>query len=105
MNRAILPTSALLTATTISLADVAVNNKLPGSREWLGMGIAFFMLAAVSDLGAPQVANGMAWLILLTVLITRGPEAFEFLIGKTKDPKKSKGKKPTTRKGKEGTLV
>lgn len=103
MNRAILPTSALLTASTISLANVSVNGRLPGSREWLGMGIAFFMLAAVSDLGAPQVANGMAWLVLLTVLITRGPEAFEFLIGKTQKPKT---KKPTSvKKGQEGTLV
>jgi hypothetical protein len=93
MNRkGLIPIAALITAGTITLADIQGNGKLPGTREWLGFVIVFTMLSAGADLGIP-FAGGFAILVMITVLLTRGLEALEFITGKVEKPKKQKGTK------------
>lgn len=91
MKKSSIPISALVVAGTITLADIQHNGKLPGSREWLGFVVVYTMLSAASDLGAP-FAGGFALLVMITVLLTRGLEALQFVTGKVASPKaKSKG--------------
>lgn len=87
-----IPISALVCAGTITLADVQTNNQLPGVREWLGFVIVFTMLSAGADLGIP-FAGGFAILVMLTVLLTRGPEALKFITGKVTKPKKNRARR------------
>lgn len=91
-RRSIIPISALVSAGTITLADVQVNHRLPGSHEWLGFVIVFTLLSAGSDLGLP-FAGGFALLVMITVLLTRGLEALKFLTGKVGKQKKTRSKK------------
>lgn len=92
-RRSIIPISALVSAATITLADVQVNHKLPGTHEWLGYVIVFTLLSAGSDLGIP-FAGGFALLVMITVLLTRGLEALKFLTGKVGTKQKTnRGKK------------
>jgi hypothetical protein len=93
MNRkSLIPVSALVSFATITLADIQHNEKLPGTREILGFVIVYTMISAGADFGIP-VAGGFAVLVMLTVLLTRGPEALQFLGGKVASPKrKGKGK-------------
>ena len=97
MNRkAVIPTTALLTFGIITLADIQNHQRLPNSREWLGFVIVFTLLSAGSDLGIP-VTYGMAMLVFVTVALTRGPEALEFITGKVSTkPLRPKGKVPKT---------
>ena len=91
MNRkALIPTSALIVFGTVTLANIQRNEKLPGPREYLGLVVVFTILSAGADLGVP-VAGGFAVLVMITVLLTRGLEALEFLTGKVKVPKQKKG--------------
>lgn len=93
MNRkSIIPISALVTFGTLVLANVNENGELPGSREWLGFIIVFTVLSAGVDLGIP-IAGGFAVLVMVTVLLTRGTEALEYITGKIEPPKKGKRKK------------
>lgn len=96
-NKSFIPVSALIVAGTITLADVQGNGRLPGTREWLGFIVVYTILSAGADLGIP-FAGGFAILVMLTVLLTRGLEAFEFVTGKVGNPKKRKtrGVKPLT---------
>lgn len=92
MNRkSLIPISALATFGTLTLANIQNNGELPGSREWLGFIIVFTVLSAGVDLGIP-IAGGFAMLVMITVLLTRGPEALEFITGKIEPPKKGKRK-------------
>lgn len=86
-----IPISALVTAGVITLADVQTNGRLPGTREWLGFVIVYTLLSAGADLDVP-FAGGFAILVMLTVLLTRGLEALQFVTGKVKKPKTKKGK-------------
>ena len=87
-----IPIAALLSVTTITLADLQENGELPGAKEWLGIGVVFGMLSAGADLGLP-IVSGMATLVMVVILLTRGPEAFEFLLGKL-EPEKKPSRKP-----------
>lgn len=88
MNRkSAIPISALVVFGTITLADIQKNGRLPGTREWLGFVVVYTMLSAGADLGIP-VASGFSILVMLTVLLTRGLEALEFVTGKVAKPKK-----------------
>lgn len=92
MNRkAVIPTSALLTFGTMTLANLQKSGRLPGTREWLGFVVVFTMISAGSDFGLP-FAGGFAILVMLTVLLTRGLEALEFVTGKITVPKNKAGK-------------
>lgn len=94
MNRkSIIPVSALISFGTITLADVQANDKLPGTREILGFIIVFTMISAGADLGVVPIASGFAVLVMITVLLTRGPEALQFILGKVSQPKPKKGKR------------
>ncbi len=93
-KKSIIPVSALVTFGTIALADVQHNGKLPGTREWLGFVVVYTMLSAGSDLGIP-FAGGFAILVMITVLLTRGLEALQFVTGKVAPPKKKRGGKGT----------
>jgi len=88
-NKAAIPISALVTFGVITLGDIQANGRLPGTREWLGFVVVYTMLSAGSDLGIP-VANGFAILVMITVLLTRGLEALQFVTGKIAKPKKKK---------------
>lgn len=95
MNRkSIIPISALITFGTLTLANIQNNGQLPGSREWLGFIIVFTILSAGVDLGIP-IAGGFAVLVMITVLLTRGIEALEFVTSKVEAPKKGKRKQNT----------
>lgn len=86
-KKSVIPISALVTFGTMTLANVQHNGRLPGSREWLGFVVVYTMLSAGSDLGIP-FAGGFAILVMITVLLTRGLEALEFITGKIEPPKK-----------------
>lgn len=94
MNRkSIIPLSALMVFGTITLANINENGRLPGSREWLGFIVVFTALSAGVDMGIP-IAGGFAVLVMVTVLLTRGPEALEFITGKVEAPKLKKQSTP-----------
>ena len=100
MNRkSVIPISALVTFGTLVLANVNENGELPGSREWLGFIIVFTILSVGVDLGIP-IAGGFAVLVMVTVLLTRGTEALEFLTGKIEAPPKGRKRKKNASVGK-----
>lgn len=80
-QKSIIPISALLTFGTMTLADIQTRESLPTSREWLGFVVVFTMLSAGADLGLP-IAGGFATLVLITMLLTRGPDALKFITNK-----------------------
>lgn len=88
-KKAVIPVSALVVFGTMTLANIQTNGRLPGTREWLGFVVVYTMISAGSDLGIP-VAGGFAILVMITVLLTRGLEALEFVTGKITPPKKRK---------------
>jgi hypothetical protein len=92
-KKSIIPVSALISFGTITLADIQGNGRLPGTREILGFIIVYTMISAGADLGAVPIASGFAVLVMITILLTRGPEALEFILGKVSQPKRKKGKK------------
>jgi hypothetical protein len=90
MNRkSVIPISALVVFSTMTLANVQHNGRLPGTREWLGFVVVYTMISAGSDLGIP-FAGGFAILVMITVLLTRGLEAFQFVGGKVASPKRKR---------------
>lgn len=89
-KKSIIPVSALVVFSTITLADIQHDGKLPGTREWLGFIVVYTMISAGADLGLP-FAGGFAILVMITVLLTRGLEALEFVTGKVKAPKRKRG--------------
>lgn len=92
-KKSAIPIAALLVFGTMTLADMETEGRLPNSREWLGFVIVFTMLSAGADLNIP-IAGGMAMLVLTIVLLTRGPEALAFVLGKVKQPKGSTQRQP-----------
>jgi hypothetical protein len=88
-KKSIIPISALVVFGTMTLANVQHNGRLPGSREWLGFVVVFTMISAGSDLGIP-FAGGFAILVMITVLLTRGLEALEYVTGKVETPKRKR---------------
>lgn len=97
-KKSLIPISALVVFGTITLANVQNNGRLPGTREWLGFVIVFTMLSAGADLGIP-VAGGFAVLVMITVLLTRGMEALEFVTGKIEPPKQKNRRGAVPRSG------
>lgn len=95
-QKKLIPISAIVVFGAITLADLHNNGKLPGSKEWLGFVVVYTMLSIGSDLGL-EFANGFALLVMISVLLTRGLEALEFLLGKLGNGKQ-KQKKPMGRK-------
>ena len=93
MNRkAVIPTTALVTFGIIVLADVQEEHRLPTTREWLGFVIVFTLLSAGADLRIP-VTYGLAMLVMVTVLLARGPAALNFVVDKVTEPEvKKRGK-------------
>lgn len=75
----LLGVTALLSFTTITAADLQRKRDpgLPSSREWIGLTIVFFMLAAANDLGFTS-AGGMAVLVMVAIMVARGDEALQF---------------------------
>ena len=74
--------SAVISFATIGAADLygqqGQGGKLPSSREWIGLSIVFLMLSAASDLGI-ESAGGMAVLVMVTMLLSRGEQAAAYL--------------------------
>lgn len=92
-KKSTIPISALVVAGTLVLASINDEGRndgnLPGPRQWLGYVVVFTMISAAADLGAP-FAGGFAILVMITVLLTRGLEALQFVTGKITPPKKRK---------------
>ena len=74
----LLGVSLLVSAAVLTVAELEEAEELPEVRQYLGLGLAFFMLSAISDLGAEEIAGGIAMLVMVTVLLTRGEEALAF---------------------------
>jgi hypothetical protein len=93
-QKSLIPISALLVFLTITLADVQAQRRLPDTREWLGFVIVFTLISAAGDIGIPA-AGGFAFLVMVTVFLTRGGEALQFVSGNIAKPKnKGKSKVP-----------
>lgn len=90
-GKRLLSTSLLVCAGTLSLANIQRRGELPGTEQYLGLAIAFFLLSATADLGAEGIAGGFSLLLLITVLLTRGEDALAYALGKA-------GRKPQERK-------
>lgn len=86
-----IPISALIVFGTMTLADIQAKQRLPNTREWLGFVTVYTLTSAGADLGLP-VAGGFAVLIMLTMFLTRGGEALQFITGNLKENKKAKAK-------------
>lgn len=92
MNQsALIPISALVTGSTITLADLQQKQKMPAANVWVGLGVVFIAISIVNDLGLPQIGL-FAVLVMVTTLITRGGAALAFL-GSKANPKAKAGKK------------
>ena len=99
-QKALIPISALVTFGTMVLADQGESegkgrhkkssSHLPTTREWLGFIVVFTLLSAGADLGFDP-AGGMAVLVMITMLLVRGPEALQFLTGKFQQSKTNRG--------------
>lgn len=76
-SRRLIATSALLTFGIVSLAEVQRHDQLPGADQWLGFVVAFFLIAAADDLGASW-AGGLALLLMVATLLSRGDDALAF---------------------------
>lgn len=76
-NRNLIPISALVTFGTITLASLQEEDRLPGTDQWLGFVIAYFVIAALGDLGVP-LAGGLAVLTMVAVLLERGGAALGY---------------------------
>jgi hypothetical protein len=72
--------AALVTGGVVTAAELERNEKLPGGDQWLAMAVAFFVVAALADLGIP-IAGPLAVLTMVAVLLTRGDDAFRFVMG------------------------
>lgn len=101
-QKSLIPISAILVFATMTLADVQAKKRLPTTREWLGFVVVFTLTSAGADLGLP-VAGGFAILIMITVFLTRGGEALQFISGNLAAPKKAK--KGTTLKSPEAKAI
>jgi hypothetical protein len=100
-RKSIIPVTALVTFGVMVLADQGETQgkgtrkksigHLPTTKEWLGFIVVFTMLSAGADLGL-DFAGGFAVLVMITMMLVRGPEALEFLTGKFQGKKLTKGK-------------
>lgn len=90
-QKSLIPISAVLVLAVMTLADVQSKSRLPNTREWLGYTIVFTLTSAAADIGIP-VAGGFAMLILITVFLTRGGEALQFVNTNVAKPKGAKTK-------------
>lgn len=75
--------SAVVSFTTIGLAELEVTGSLPDTRQWLGIMIAYLILSVLADFGLP-IAGGFATLTMVAVLLSRGQDALAFTTGKVK---------------------
>jgi hypothetical protein len=90
--RKLIPLSAFVVAGTITLAEVHTNDRLPTINQWLGVAIAYLIMAIVADLGS-DFGGAFAVLVMVTVLLTRGDEALAYATGKTGTAGKRKARK------------
>lgn len=70
--------SAVMTAATITTANLHDTGSLPNTRQWAGLAIGWTLLSAIGDLGF-KPAGGMALLAMTTVILTRGDSSLEWI--------------------------
>ena len=79
--------ATLLVASGIVVTiDEIQRGKLEPSR-YFGLVAAFLMLSVVSQF-QPGLARGFAWLLLLALLLTRGPRVLDSISRKAKEVRK-----------------
>lgn len=71
--------SAVLVAGTLTLAELEENDRMPTTRQWIGLAIAYTLGAMASDLGLGGIGGGLALLLLVSVLLTRGDDVLRYL--------------------------
>lgn len=91
-NKALIPLSALIVGSTITFASLNKHDSFPTTEQWLGLMVAYTGISIASDLGF-KPAGGFAALLMVTVFVTRGTEAVEYLSPKTTGKKMKKSKK------------
>jgi hypothetical protein len=91
-NKALIPTSALVTLGVIVLSNVEKGEGVFSTREIVGYLVAFTMLSAMADMGLP-IAGGFAVLIMVTIILMRGDKALRYITSQTEKPKKGTRKK------------
>lgn len=68
----------LATGLVVTLDDVLVKHQWPAPKTYIGIGFVAIVLS-VLDGPAPEVALPLAWIVLLSVLLTRGVRLFKAL--------------------------
>lgn len=69
--------AAAVTLPTTMLADILDRGEIDAAT-YLGLGGIFTALAFVAE-GAPDLAKGIAWLVTVVILLTRGASVLEGL--------------------------
>lgn len=87
----LIPLSAFVVAGTITLAEIQTHHRLPTINQWLGIAIAFLLMSIIADLGS-NLGGGLAVLVMLSVVLSRGDEALGYAQSKVRT-KGTKGKR------------
>lgn len=91
-NKGLIPLSALIVGSTITFASLNKYDKFPSTEQWLGLMVAYTGISLASDVGF-KPAGGFAALLMVTVFVSRGTEAIEYLSPKTTGKKVKKTRK------------
>lgn len=71
--------AAVVTLPVTFIADI-VDSEGIDATTYLGLGGMFTVLAFMAE-GAPQLASGIAWLVTVVILLTRGSSVLEAMGG------------------------
>lgn len=89
-GRAMIGISAVVTAGTLSIAEVQRNDQLPTMRQWTALAAAYLTLSIAADLGAEGFGGGLALLLMVSTVLVRGDDLLAFLGVKLGDPVKQR---------------
>lgn len=71
--------SALITAGVLSLSEVQRGGGLPTTQQFAALSVAYLIMGASSDLGAPGLGSGLALLLMVSTLLIRGDDVLAYL--------------------------
>lgn len=98
-NEQLIPASAFVTMSTGVLASVQKSNGLPNMNFWIGIAIAYLVVALIAEFNS-DIGSGLAVLLMVGALLGNGESLTKYIGTKTggkigPDPKP----KATKRKG------